>query len=151
MSPDHSEIYAAARKHSTQGREMLPRFHPACFPWKTILIHMMITESPCPIKAARRWSSVMSRSRILSPCGSLSLDAQTAYCPLQRFLHRLFYRREPTCVKPDSSQIGYKLSHNRFNDRLISHRNLMHASTFLFIEIIAEHISCLQPEIIQIL
>src|SRR5699024_2902503 len=103
MSPDHSEIDAAARKHSTQGREMLPRFHPACFPWKTILIHVMITESPCPIKAARRWSSVMSRIRILSPCGSLSLDAQTAYCPLQRFLHRLFYRREPACVKPDSS------------------------------------------------
>lgn len=42
-----------------------PRFHPACFPWKTILIHVMITVSPCLIRAARRWSSVMPHNRIL--------------------------------------------------------------------------------------
>lgn len=47
---------------------MLPRFHPACFPWKTILIHMMITESPCRIRAAPRWSSVMPYTRIFSAC-----------------------------------------------------------------------------------
>ena len=51
---------------------LLPRFHPACFPWKTILIHVMITESPCRIKAAPRWSSVSRNIKALAPYGLLS-------------------------------------------------------------------------------
>lgn len=39
------------------GTGVCPRFHPACFPWKTIFIHTMITESPGRIGAALRWFS----------------------------------------------------------------------------------------------
>ena len=102
MSPDHSEIDAAARKHSTQGREMLPRFHPACFPWKTILIHVMITESPCRIRAAPRWSSV-SRTTGSSHRADPSLrSADSLLSSSTLSLHRLFYRTRICPVKKES-------------------------------------------------
>lgn len=51
---------------------VFPRFHPACFPWKTCFISVMITESPCRIRAAPRWSSVSRNTKTLAPCGFLS-------------------------------------------------------------------------------
>lgn len=77
-----------------------PRFHPACFPWKTCLIHAMITESPCRIKAAPRWSSVSRNTKALPPLGLLSEMTRQPTVLFNAFiLHRLFYISQEGCVK----------------------------------------------------
>ena len=90
------------------GTGKLPRFHPVCLRQKTILIHVMITESPCRIKAAPRWYSVSRNIRIFTPYRSLSEMTGQLTVLFNTFiiiftLQRLFYIKIRMSVKPETA------------------------------------------------
>lgn len=102
-------LYCTETFHTGTGK--LPRFHPACFRQKTILIHVMITESPCRIKAAPRWYSVSRNIRILAPYRSLSEMTGQLTVLFNTFiiiftLQRLFYIKTRIYVKTESLPTG---------------------------------------------
>ena len=90
----------SARKHSTQGRRISPRFHPACFPWKTFFIHVMITESPCHIKAAPRWYSVSRNIRAIAPCRLLSEMTGQLTVLFNAFTTVILHHKHRICQPP---------------------------------------------------
>ena len=90
------------------GTGKLPRFHPVCLRQKTILIHVMITESPCRIEAAPRWYSVSRNIRIFTPYRSLSEMTGQLTVLFNTFiiiftLQRLFYIKIRMSVKPETA------------------------------------------------
>ena len=102
-------IYESMLHGNTPHRDgKTPAVPPVCLRQKTILIHVMITESPCRIKAAPRWYSVSRNIRIFTPYRSLSEMTGQLTVLFNTFiiiftLQRLFYIKIRMSVKPETA------------------------------------------------